>query len=71
MWFPGLDGNPVLDFYWTNPIDATILSVSKLQYENKLYTTFKPVMTITHSMVRAFNEANFGMVFKSAYLIHF
>ncbi len=69
MWFPGLDGNQILDFYWTDPIDAMIRSVSKLQYKNKLYTTFKPGMSLTHPMVRAFDEANSGMVFQSAYLV--
>ncbi len=64
-----MDGNQVLDFYWTNPIDAMIRSVSKLQYKDKLYTTFKPGMSITHPMVRTFDEANSGMVFQSAYLV--
>ena len=41
-----LDGNQVLDFYWTDPIDAMIRSVGKLQYKDKLYTTFKPGMSI-------------------------
>ena len=56
---PGLDGinfYQVLDFYWTDPIDAMIRSVAKLQYKDKLYTTFKPGMSITEPMVRAFDE---------------
>ena len=69
MFSPGLDGNQVLDFYWTDPIDAMKRSVSKLQYKDKLYTTFKPGMSITAPMVRAFDEANSGMVFQSAYLV--
>ena len=69
MFSPGLDGNQVLDFYWTDPIDAVKRSVSKLQYKDKLYTTFKPGMSITEPMVRAFDEANSGMVFQSAYLV--
>ena len=69
MFSPGLDGNQVLDFYWTDPIDAMKRSVSKLQYKDKLYTTFKPGMSITEPMVRAFDEANSGMVFQSAYLL--
>ena len=69
MFSPGLDGNQVLDFYWTDPIDAMKCSVSKLQYKDKLYTTFKPGMSITEPMVRAFDEANSGMVFQSAYLV--
>ena len=64
MFSPGLDGNQVLDFYWTDPIDAMKRSVSKLQYKDKLYTTFKPGMSITEPMVRAFDEANSGMVFQ-------
>ena len=64
-----MDGDQVLDFFWTDPIDAMIRSVSKLQYKNKLYTMFKPGMSITHPMVRAFDEANSGMVFQSAYLV--
>ena len=58
LFSPGLDGNQVLDFYWTDPIDAMIRSVSKLQYKDKLYTTFKPGMSITEPMVRAFDEAS-------------
>ena len=69
MFSLGLDGNQVLDFYWTDPIDAMIRSVSKLQYKDKLYSTFKPGMSIADPMVRAFDEANFGMVFQSAYLV--
>ncbi len=37
-----LDGNQVLDFLWTDPIDAMKRSVAKLQYKDKLYTTFRP-----------------------------
>jgi hypothetical protein len=59
-----LDGNQVLDFYWTDPIDAMIRSVGKLQYKDKLYTTFKPGMNIAHPMVRAFDQANSGIVFQ-------
>ena len=64
-----LDGNQVLDFYWTDPIDAMIRSVGKLQYKDKLYTTFKPGMSIAHPMVRAFDQADSGIVFQSAYLL--
>jgi hypothetical protein len=46
-----------------------IRSVAKLQYKDKLYTTFKPGMAIAHTMVRAFDKANSGMVFQSAYLV--
>ena len=67
MFFAAMDGNQILDFYWTDPINAMIRSVSKLQYKDKLYTTFKPGMSITEPMVRAFDEANSGMVFQSAY----
>jgi hypothetical protein len=35
-----LDGNQVLDFYWTDAVDAMKRSVAKLQYKDKLYTTF-------------------------------
>ena len=69
IWPAALDGNQVLDFYWTDPIDAMIRSVGKLQYKDKLYTTFKPGMSIAHPMVRAFDQANSGMVFQSAYLL--
>jgi hypothetical protein len=64
-----MDGNQVLDFYWTNPIDDMIRSDSKLQYKDKLYTSFKPGMSITHPMARAFDEANSGMAFQSGYLV--
>ncbi len=69
VWPAALDGNQVLDFYWTDPIDAMIRSVAKLQYKDKLYTTFKPGMSIAHPMVRAFDKANSCMVFQSAYLL--
>jgi hypothetical protein len=69
VWPAALDGNQILDFYWTDPIDAMIRSVAKLQYKDKLYTTFKPGMSIAHPMVRAFDKANSGMVFQSAYLL--
>ncbi len=42
-------------------------SVAKLQYQDKLYTTFKPGIAIAHPMVRAFDKANSGMVFQFAY----
>jgi hypothetical protein len=69
MWPAALDGNQVLDFYWTDPIDAMIRSVGKLQYKDKLSTTVKPGMSIAHPMVRAFDKANSGLVFQSAYLL--
>jgi len=37
-----LPKNLAIDFYWTDPIDAMKRSVAKLQYKDKLYTTFKP-----------------------------
>jgi hypothetical protein len=37
-----LDGKQVLDFYWTDPIDAIKRFVAKRQYTDKLYTTFQP-----------------------------
>ena len=69
IWPAALDGNQVLDFYWTDPIEAMIRSVGKMQYKDKLYTTFKPGMSIAHPMVRAFDQANSGMVFQSEYLL--
>ena len=64
-----LDGNQVLDFYWTDPIDAMTRSVAKLQYNGKLYTTFMPGTSIFHPGDRAFDLANSGMVFQAAYLV--
>ena len=58
-----LDGKQVLDFYWTDPIDAMKRSVAKLQYKDKLYTTYKPGESILLPDVRTFDEANTGMVF--------
>jgi hypothetical protein len=46
-----------------------IRSVAKLQYKDKLYPTFKPGMSTAHPMARAFDKANSGMVFQSAYLL--
>ena len=64
-----LDGKQVLDFYWTDPIDAMKRSVAKLrlQYKDKLYTNFKPGKSILVPDVRTFDEANTGMVFQGSY----
>ncbi len=64
-----MDGNQVLQFYWTNAIDAMISGVSKIHFKGKRYTTLKPGMSITHPMVCAFDLADSGMVFLSAYLV--
>jgi hypothetical protein len=64
-----LDGKQVLDFYWTDPIDAMKRSVAKLQYKGKLYTAFKPGTSIFHPDDRAFDLANSGMVFQGAHLV--
>ena len=64
-----LDGKQNLDFYWTDPIDAMKRSVAKLQYNGKLYTTFKPGESILLPNVRAFDLANSGMVFQGSYLV--
>ena len=64
-----LDGNQVLDFYWTDPIDAMKRFVAKLQYKNKLYTTFQPGTSALHPNARVFEKANSGMIFQSFYLL--
>ena len=64
-----LDGKQVLDFYWTDPIDAMKRSVAKQQYKDKLYTTYKPGESILLLDVRTFDEANTGMVFQGSYLV--
>jgi hypothetical protein len=64
-----LDGKQVLDFYWTDPIDAMKRPVAKLKYNGKLYTTFKPGTSIFHPDDRAFELANSGMVFQAACLV--
>ena len=64
-----LDGKQVLDFYWTDPIDAMKRMAAKLQFRGKLYTTFQPGESIFHPDVRAFDKANSGMVFLGAYLV--
>ena len=64
-----LDGNQVLDFYWTDPIDAMKRYVAKLQYKDKLYTTFQTGTSIFDLHERAFDNANSGMVFQGAYLV--
>jgi hypothetical protein len=64
-----LDGKQVLDFYWTDPIDAMKRSVAKLKYAGKLYTTFKPGTSIFHPDDRVFDLANTGMVFQGAYFV--
>ncbi len=62
-----LDGKQVLDFYWTDPIDAMKRCVAKRQYKDKLYTTFQPGTSIFHPNDRAFDKANSGMVFQGSY----
>ena len=64
-----LDGKQVLDFYWTDPIDAMKRSVAKLKYNGKLYTTFKPGTSIFHPDERAFDLADSGMVFQGTCLV--
>ena len=64
-----MDGRQVLDFYWTDPVDAMKRSVAKLQYKDKLYTSFKPGKSITVPTVRAFDAANSGIVFQGSYLV--
>ena len=64
-----LDGKQVLDFYWTDPIDAIKRFVAKRQYKNKLYTTFQPGTVLFHPNDRAFDKANSGMVFQGSYLV--
>jgi hypothetical protein len=59
----------VLDFYWTDPIDAIKRYVAKRQYKNKLYTSFLPGTSIFHPNDRAFDKANSGMVFQGSYLV--
>ena len=58
----------VLDFYWTDLIDVMTRFLSKLQYKYKLYTSFKPGKSILIPDVRAFDEANTGIVFQGSYL---
>ena len=64
-----LDGNQVLDFYWTDPIDAMKRSVAKLQYKDKLYTTFRPGASALVPNERVFDMANSGMIFQTFYLL--
>jgi hypothetical protein len=65
-----LDGKQVLDFYWTDPIDAIKRYIAKRQYKDKLYTTFQPGTSIFHPNDRAFDKANSEMVFQgSSYLV--
>jgi len=64
-----LDGKQVLDFYWTDPIDAIKRFVAKRQYKNKLYTTFQPGTSLFYPNDRAFDKANSGMVFQGSYLV--
>ena len=64
-----LDGTQVLHFYWTDPIDAMKRSVAKLQYKDKLYTTFEPGTSLLFPDARAFEKANSGMVFQGSHLV--
>ena len=64
-----LDGNQVLDFYWTDAIDAMKRFFGKLQYKEKLYTTFQPGTSALHPNARVFEKVNSGMIFQSFYLL--
>ena len=64
-----LDGNQILDFYWTDAIDAMKRSVAKLQYNGKLYTTFKPGTSAMEPNARVFDKANSGLIFQTFYLL--
>ena len=64
-----LDGKQVLDFYWTDPIEAMKRSVAKLQYKDKLYTTYRPGTSILQPHDRVFDKANSGMIFQGSYLV--
>ncbi len=64
-----LDGKQVLDFYWTDLIDAMKRSVAKLKCDGKLYTAFKSGTSIFHPDDLAFDMANSGMVFQGASLV--
>jgi hypothetical protein len=64
-----LDGKQVLDFHWTDPIDAIKRFVAKRQYKDKLYTRFQPSTSIFHPNDRAFDKANSGMAFQGSYLV--
>jgi hypothetical protein len=58
-----------LIFYWTDRIDAMKRSVAKLQYRDKLYTSFNAGKSILVPNVRAFDEANTGMIFQGSFLL--
>ncbi len=45
------------------------IMVAKLQLKEKLYTPFQPEESILHPNVRAFDQANSGMVFLGACLV--
>jgi hypothetical protein len=64
-----LDGNQILDFYWTDAIDAMKRSVAKLQYNGKLYTLFKPGTSAMEPNARVFDKANSGLIFQTFYLL--
>ena len=64
-----LDGKQVLDFYWTDPIDAMKRYVAKQKYNGKLYTSFQPGKSFFHPDDRAFDLANSGVVFQTAWLV--
>ena len=64
-----MDGNQILDFYWTDAIDAMKRSVAKLQYNGKLYTTFKPGTSAMEPNARVFDKANSGLIFQTFYLL--
>ena len=60
------DGQQVLIFYWTDPIEAMKRYLARRKYKTKFYTHFKPQFV---GKQRAFSKANSGMVFEAAQLI--
>jgi len=63
-----LDGKQVLDFYWTDPIDAIKRFVAKRQYKNKLYTTFQPGASIFTRMIAPLTRPILEWYFKVHFL---
>jgi hypothetical protein len=59
----------VLDFYWTDLINAMKRSIAKLQYKDKLYTTFKTGASVLEPNELVFDKANSGMIFQASYLV--
>ena len=66
---PDLDGDQLVDFYWTDPLLSAERMAGKSKYAKKLYLRFEKEESWERPGVRAFGRINGGLLFESAYII--